>query len=224
MRILLCDDDPKLVSALDQDLRSQGHVVDSAGTCAEAEDLAAGDCYGLVVLDRMLPDGDGASTCRALRTMGLDTPVLILSGLGETDQRVLGLDAGADDYLSKPFELTEFHARVRALLRRRTSSEATVLRYADLSLDLIERRAQRGDAIYELTGKEFALLEFLMRSPDRVLTKAEIAEGVWDVRCESSSNVVEVYISALRKKIDRRHDPVLIHTVVGTGYRFGRRA
>jgi DNA-binding response OmpR family regulator len=169
----------------------------------------------------LLPDRDGVEVCRNLRRRGVRTPILILTALSGTREKVTGLDAGADDYLAKPFEFEELVARVRALLRRGQATESRTLRYEDLELDLAKRSATRAGIKIKLSPKEFSLLEFLMRNPNRVLPRMTIVEKVWDMNYEPSSNVIDVYISALRKKIDRDHPQPLIHTVVASGYRFG---
>lgn len=221
MRILVVEDNPKMASAIRQGLRAQGYGVDVSPTGFDAEDLALSEPYDVIVLDRMLPDRDGVDVCRNLRRQGIRTPVLILTALSGTPDKITGLDAGADDYLSKPFEFEELLARIRALLRRGQATEATRLKYGDLELDLIQRTATREEEKIRLSAKEFALLEFLMRNPDRVLERTMIAQKVWDMSYEPSSNVIDVYISTLRKKIDRGFEQALIHTVVGMGYRFG---
>ncbi|MEZ6014795.1 MAG: response regulator transcription factor [Planctomycetota bacterium] len=221
MRILVVEDNPKLASSIKKSLTEYDYSVDVAHTGFEAEELACADVYDLYILDIMLPDRDGVDLCRNLRKMEIAAPVLLLTALSGTQKKVEGLDAGADDYLTKPFELDELLARVRALLRRGTATEAVRLTYADVEMDLAKRTVVRSGEKLALTAKEFALLEFFMRSPDRVLSRSVITEKVWDMNYEPSSNVVDVYISNLRKKIDRSFTPVLIHTVVGTGYRFG---
>jgi DNA-binding response OmpR family regulator len=224
MRILVVEDNPRMASAIRHGLKEQGYVVDLSASGHEAEEMAALEPYDLIVLDRMLPDRDGVEVCRNLRRRGLATPVLVLTALSSTAEKVTGLDAGADDYLPKPFEFEELLARVRALLRRGQATEATRLEYDTLEIDLVRRTVKRsGDAI-RLSAREFALLEFLARNPERVLDRMTIAQKVWDMTYEPSSNVIDVYISTLRRKIDRGYDPPLIHTVVGMGYRFGKPA
>jgi DNA-binding response OmpR family regulator len=224
MRILVVEDNPRMASAIRHGLKEQGYVVDLSASGHEAEEMAAIEPYDLIVLDRMLPDRDGVEVCRNLRRRGLSTPVLVLTALSSTAEKVTGLDAGADDYLPKPFEFEELLARVRALLRRGQATEATRLEYDSLEIDLVRRTVRRsGDAI-RLSAREFALLEFLARNPERVLDRMTIAQKVWDMTYEPSSNVIDVYISTLRRKIDRGYDPPLIHTVVGMGYRFGKPA
>lgn len=220
LRVLLVEDNAKLVDTLVRGLQERGYVVDAAGTGLAGEQLAASHKYDLVILDLMLPDRDGLDLCRALRSKGVRSPILILSALSATKDKVTGLDAGADDYLSKPFEFDELLSRLRALHRRGSPSEATTLRFADLELDLTKRVAKRTGQNIALTNKEFALLEFFMRRAGTTLTRAAIGEHVWDLNFDPSSNVIDVYVSMLRRKIDRGFPTVLIHTVVGTGYVF----
>jgi len=221
MRVLLVEDNPKQAGGLKTLLEREGVTVDVSHTGFEAEEMAATNDYTVIILDLMLPDRDGVDVCRALRRRGLKTPVLMLTALGETADRVTGLDAGADDYLSKPFEFTELLARIRALARRRDQQTPSYIEYGGLKLDLIKRQASRGDQVVSLSAKEFSLLEFFLRNPEKVLPRSTIGEKVWDMNFEPTSNVVDVYISALRKKIDRGFEQPLIHTIVGTGYRFG---
>jgi DNA-binding response OmpR family regulator len=221
MRILVVEDNTRMAAAIQRGLSEQGYAVDVAHTAAGGEELCAESAYDLIVLDLMLPDRDGVELCRGLRRRGLRTPLLMLTALSGTQEKVSGLDAGADDYLTKPFEFEELIARARALLRRGQASESRTLRYDDLELDLGKRSCVRGGVKIRLTPKEFSLLEFLMRNPNRVLPRTTIVEKVWDMNYEPSSNVIDVYISQLRKKIDREHGQPLIHTVVSAGYRFG---
>lgn len=221
MRILVAEDNPKMANAVRQGLTEQGYSVDVVDQGFEAEELAATESYDLVVLDVMLPDRDGVDVVRCLRRRGSTVPILMLTALSATRHKVTGLDAGADDYLTKPFEFDELLARARALLRRGQATEAVRLSCDDLMLDLVERTALRGEERIKLSTKEFALLEFLMRNQGRVLPRTTIAEKVWDMDYEPSSNLIDVYISTLRKKIDKGFDRPLIHTVIGTGYRFG---
>jgi DNA-binding response OmpR family regulator len=221
MRILVVEDNPKMAAAIQKGLSEQGWTCDVVYTGFEGEEKAVEQAYDAIVLDLMLPDRDGVEVCRNLRRRGVRTPILILTALSGTREKVTGLDAGADDYLAKPFEFEELIARVRALLRRGQATESRTLRYEDLELDLAKRSATRAGIKIKLSPKEFSLLEFLMRNPNRVLPRMTIVEKVWDMNYEPSSNVIDVYISALRKKIDRDHPQALIHTVVASGYRFG---
>ena len=221
MRILIVEDNPKMAGAIQRGLREQGYAPDVCHTGFEGEDMGAADAYDLIILDLMLPDRDGVEVCRNLRRRCVDTPIIMLTALSSTEDKVAGLDAGADDYLPKPFEFEELMARVRALLRRGEASEGRYLTCNDLELDLYSRRAKRAGDEHELSNKEFALLEYLMRNPNRVLSRTQIAEKVWDMNFEPGSNVIDVYISSLRKKLDRRAETPLIHTIKGAGYRFG---
>jgi len=221
MRILVIEDNPKMAAAIQKGLSEQGWIVDAVHTGFEGEERAAEEAYDVIVLDLMLPDRDGVEVCRNLRRRGVRTPLLILTALSGTREKVTGLDSGADDYIAKPFEFEELVARVRALLRRGQATESRTLRYEDLELDLSKRSAMRAGTKIKLSPKEFSLLEFLMRNPNRVLPRMTIVEKVWDMNYEPTSNVIDVYISSLRKKIDRDHSRALIHTVVSSGYRFG---
>jgi two-component system, OmpR family, copper resistance phosphate regulon response regulator CusR len=219
MRILLVEDNQKMARFIKQGLIEQGHAVDVAETGADGEEMAVTEPYDLAILDVMLPDQDGIATCRNLRRRGIKTPVLMLTALSTTGDKVQGLDAGADDYLTKPFEFDELVARIRALLRRGLAQEASVLKFDDLELDLLKRSVSRAGQKIKLTSKEFALLEYFMRHPDRVLTRTAIGEHVWDMNFDNDSNVIDVYVSMLRRKIDKGFNKRLIHTVVGTGYK-----
>lgn len=221
MRLLVIEDNVKMAAGLRKGLQEQGHAVDISHRGVDGEELAAVEEFDLVILDLMLPDRDGVQVCRNLRRRGVTTPILMLTALSGTQDKVTGLDAGADDYLVKPFEFEELVARVRALLRRGEATESRVLEVADIKLDLYTHRAERQGQEIELSPKEFSLLEFLMRNPDRILSRATIGQKVWDMNFEAASNVIDVYISALRRKIDQDFDSPLIHTIVGAGYRFG---
>lgn len=221
MRALVIEDNPKMAMAIQSGLQEHGMAVDISHTGYEGEELAASEPYDAIVLDLMLPDRDGVEVCRNLRRRGVQAPVLMLTALSGTQDKVNGLDAGADDYLAKPFEFEELLARLRALMRRGQASESRVLRCDDLELDLYSHVATRAGEKIELSNREFALLECLMRNENRVLSRIQIGEKVWDMNFEPTSNVIDVYISALRKKIDRGFDRPLIHTIKGAGYRFG---
>jgi DNA-binding response OmpR family regulator len=221
MRVLIVEDNPKMSLALQKGLKEHGFAADVMASGVDGEEMAASGVYDLVLLDVMLPDRDGVEVCRNIRRRGVRSKVLLLTALGSTTDKVRGLDAGADDYMTKPFSFEELLARFRALLRRGEASEARYLKHDDLELDLYTRVAKRGDVTVELSNKEFALLEFLMRNPNRVLSRTQIGEKVWDMTFEPTSNVVDVYISALRRKLDRDFQRELIHTFKGVGYRFG---
>src|SRR5690348_13288622 len=218
MRILLVEDERKVASFIARALRENIYAVDVAETGQKALELAVDVSYDAILLDVRLPGLSGIEVCRELRQRGIESPILMLTARGLVEQRVEGLNAGADDYLTKPFALAELEARVRALIRRGFGKSAATLRCADLELDRHRRRAQRGKAAIPLTSREFALLEFLMlRAPDPV-TRSEIVEHVWDCHFDSETNLVEVYINRLRQKIDRDHNAKLIQTVRGLGY------
>lgn len=221
MRVLVIEDNPKMAAAVQKGLQAHGFAVDMVHTGFEGEELASTTPYDVIVLDLMLPDRDGVEVCRNLRRRGIASRVLMLTALSSTDDKIAGLDTGADDYMTKPFEFDELLARIRALLRRGQPGESRTLRYNDLELDLYSRRAKRLDQEWELSNKEFALLEYLMRNPDRVLSRTQIAERVWDMNYSPSSNVIDVYIASLRKKIDHDFEKPLIHTFKNAGYRFG---
>ncbi len=222
MRILVVEDQIKMANFLKQGLNEVGYAVDIAECGSAAESYLAQSDYDLVILDVMLPDQSGIDTARHIRRDGYNGPILMVTALTTTKDKVHGLDAGADDYLTKPYSFEELHARVRALLRRHSSnglsSASNTLRYADLELDLLQRKARRAGQEISLTTKEFALLEYFLRNPERPLGRVSIAEHVWDLHFDSESNVIDVYINLLRKKIDVPFPKRLIHTVVGTGY------
>lgn len=219
MRILVVEDQPKMAAFLKQGLAEIGYTVDIAESGPAAEALTAEHEYDLVVLDIMLPGQNGIDTARHLRRDGFSAPILMLTALSTTKDKVNGLDAGADDYLTKPYSFDELQARVRALLRRNTNQIGnSVLNYADLELDLITRKAKRQSIEIQLTSKEFSLLEYLLRNPERPLGRVQISEHVWDVHHDTDTNVIDVYINMLRKKVDHPFGTKLIQTVVGVGY------
>jgi DNA-binding response OmpR family regulator len=221
MRILLVEDERKVASFIARALRENTYAVDVAETGEKALEMATDVHYDAVLLDIRLPGMNGLEVCRELRQRGVEAPVLVLTARGLTEQKVEGLDAGADDYLTKPFVLAELLARVRALVRRGFHSGNAKLSYADLSLDRHRRRATVGREVIPLTSKEFALLElFLLRAPELV-TRSEIVEHVWDCHFDSETNLVEVYINRLRKKLEEGQSVKMIHTVRGVGYRLG---
>jgi DNA-binding response OmpR family regulator len=221
MRILLVEDERKVASFIARALRENTYAVDVAETGEKALEMATDVHYDAVLLDIRLPGMNGLEVCRELRQRGVESPVLVLTARGLTEQKVEGLDAGADDYLTKPFVLAELLARVRALVRRGFHSGNAKLSYADLSLDRHRRRATVGREVIPLTSKEFALLElFLLRAPELV-TRSEIVEHVWDCHFDSETNLVEVYINRLRKKLEEGQSVKMIHTVRGVGYRLG---
>lgn len=217
MRILVIEDDRKVARFIQGGLEREGHAVDVLNDGVGAAEQAHAVDYDAVVLDLMLPGRSGFQVLRDIRARKPALPVLILTAKDTVEERVAGLDSGADDYMVKPFALAELSARLRALLRRGTPRENT-LRVADLELDTVRRTVRRGGQTIDLKPKEYALLEFLMRNSDRPVTRSLIIEHVWDVHFESVSNVVEVHINSLRNKIDRGFAVQLIHTVRGVGY------
>lgn len=221
MRALIIEDNPKMARGIQTGLQEAGFAAEVCHSGVEGEDLAAGESFDVIVLDLMLPDRDGVEVCRNLRRRKVTAPIIMLTALSTTQDRVLGLDAGADDYLPKPFEFEELIARLRALLRRGQATEGKTLRCDDLELDLYTRRAARGGEHWDLSAREFSLLEYLMRNQNRVLSRTQIGQSVWDMNFEPTSNVIDVYISSLRKKIDKPDQQPLIHTIKNAGYRFG---
>jgi two-component system copper resistance phosphate regulon response regulator CusR len=218
MRLLLVEDEPLLARRLRRGLQEESYAVDVALTGREARNLVVESPYDLVVLDLMLPDASGFDLLTAWRRDGLDAPVLVLTARDRLDDKLRGFEAGADDYLTKPFAFEELLARVRSLLRRRQSRPAEVLQFADLRLDRTHRNVDRSGHPIQLTPKEFALLEYLMLHPRSVLERGTIAEHVWDADYEARSNVIDVMVGRLRKKLEDGGLPQLIHTVKGLGY------
>jgi two-component system OmpR family response regulator len=221
MRVLVIEDDRNVAAYLVKGLRESGYAVDHAADGREGLFLATSERYDAIVVDRMLPSVDGLSIVRALRAANDHTPALILSALGEVDDRVLGLRAGGDDYLTKPFAFSELLARLEALLRRAQPAEqpVTALRVGDLEMDLLTRSVKRADRTIELQPREFRLLEYLMRHSGQVVTRTMLLESVWDYHFDPQTNVIDVHISRLRAKIDRGFDKPLLHTVRGAGYK-----
>ena len=219
MHILVVEDEPRMAELLRRGLRRHGHAVDVTASGEDALALAATGVHGAVVLDVRLPGIDGVETCRRLRALGARTPVLMLTALDGVGDRVAGLDAGADDYLVKPFAFAELLARLRALQRREPALHATVVVAGDLRLDPATRRVTRAGAEIPLTATEFAVLEALMRRAGRVLTRAELLDEAWDLAYESRSNVVDVHVRRLRAKLDEPFGTTTIETVRGVGYR-----
>lgn len=222
MRILVVEDQNKMAQFLKKGLTEVGYSVDIAETGTSAESFVSSCEYDLIILDVGLPDQSGLDTSRHLRRDGYSGPLLMLTALSTTKDKINGLDAGADDYLTKPYSFEELLARVRALLRRGSSNISTVsnskLNFSDIEMDLIQRSVKRSHQDIQLTSKEFALLEYFMRNPNRPLGRVSIAEHVWDVHFDSESNVIDVYVNMLRKKIDSPFKKKLIQTVVGVGY------
>jgi len=218
MRILLIEDERKVASFLQRGLGAEHYSVDVAYDGEEGLARLCNGPYDLVILDVMLPQRDGLAVLREARQRGVQTPVLLLTARDTLADKVTGLDQGADDYLTKPFAFEELLARVRALLRRGAAAQPTILAFADLRLDPAARQVTRAGKRIDLTAKEFALLEFFLRNPGRVLSRALIAQHVWGVEFDTFTNVIDVYVKYLRKKIDADFEPKLIHTVRGAGY------
>jgi DNA-binding response OmpR family regulator len=219
VRILLVEDDRAIADFIIAGLSEQGHAIDHAVTGPDGLDWVAVVEFDLYILDVMLPGMDGFALCREIRRRGIRAPILMLTARDSVDDRVQGLDSGADDYLVKPFAFAELVARVRALGRREPGLAATVLRVGDLELDTSTRIARRGEVEIPLTTREFSLLEYLMRNPNQVLTRAMIGERIWNFDFDNTSNVIDVLIRYLRKKVDDPFEPRLIQTVRGAGYR-----
>jgi DNA-binding response OmpR family regulator len=218
MRILVVEDETKLARFIQKGLTEEMFAVDVAADGEAALDRVRATAYDLVILDVMLPGLDGFAVCRQIRALGVDVPVLMLSARGMVGDRIRGLDTGADDYLTKPFAFGELSARVRALLRRRQPTALLSLKVADLSLDPVTRVVKRGERRIDLTPKELALLEYLMRNAGHVVTRTMIAEHVWDFSWDRLTNVIDVFINHLRKKIEIGDELRLIHAVRGAGY------
>jgi two-component system, OmpR family, copper resistance phosphate regulon response regulator CusR len=223
MKILIVEDEPKVASFIKRGLEESQYDADIAYEGISAEKLARQYRYNLFILDIILPGTGGLELCRKFKTLFPNIPVLMLTALGTTDDKLAGFDAGANDYLVKPFEFRELLARVKVLLKITDPKYESVnkLIVADLELDLDKKSARRGNSYIELTAKEFSLLEYFMRNSGRVVSRNDIAEKVWDVSFDFSTNVVDVYVNFLRKKIDKGFDKKLIHTKVGFGYIFG---
>ncbi len=220
MKILIVEDEPKVVEFIKKGLEELGYEVDVAFDGQMGERLALKNTYDLIIMDVIMPMTNGFELCRRIREKKQNVPIIMLTALGNTDDKVTGFDAGADDYLIKPFEFKELIARIKALTRRSTGVVETqnILKVFDLELDLNKKVLVRGSKEKDLTAKEFALLELLMRNKGRVISRAEIAEKIWDITFDTGTNVVDVYINILRKKVDKDFDNKLIHTKIGMGY------
>lgn len=219
MQILVVEDEPKIAAFIKKGLTEQRYAVDTAGDGIEALDKAEINSYDLIVLDLMIPKLDGLTVCRRLRELHITTPILMLTAKDAIESKVTGLDAGADDYLTKPFSFDELTARIRALMRRGPKSDPTVLTCADLVLNPASKVVTRAGKEISLTAREYALLEYMMRNPDQVLTKSQIIDHVWDVNYDGLSNIVETYVKYVRQKIKvSPSSPELIYTVRGSGY------
>ncbi|RCR70455.1 MULTISPECIES: response regulator [Larkinella] len=220
MKILVVEDEPKLASFVKKGLEEQSFEVDVAFDGQIGRTMALSNNYDVIVLDVNVPKINGYDLAKSLRSENIKTPILMLTAMGSLDNKVAGFEAGADDYLVKPFEFRELLARLRALSKRTidTSQQSNLLKVADLELDLNEKIARRGGKRIELTAKEFALLEYLMRNRSRVVSRIDIAEKVWDIHFDTGTNVIDVYVNFLRKKVDKDFPVKLIHTVIGMGY------
>jgi DNA-binding response OmpR family regulator len=218
MRILIIEDEKEVASFIRRTLLEESHAVDLAPDGLAGEGMALSEGYDLIILDLMLPKKDGLAVLKTLRKEGIVTPILLLTARDEVSDRVAGLDAGADDYLGKPFAVAELRARVRALLRRQSDNKASLLSAGDLVMDTVAHEVRIGENRLELTSREYAILEYLLRNKGRLLTKGMIAEHVWDYHFESDFNLIEVYIRRLRQKLEQSGGHRLIHTVRNSGY------
>lgn len=222
MKILLVEDEPKVASFIKEGLEEENHEVTVVYDGHFGYKMATENRFDLIILDLMIPYINGLDLCKQLRDKNINTSILMLTALGSIDDKVTGLDAGADDYLVKPFEFKELSARVRALSKRSSSnvssSDAPILSVADLTLNNDTKIAKRGEKTIDLTAKEFLLLEYFMRNKGRVISRSEIAEKVWGINFDTGTNVIDVYVNFLRKKIDKEHTTKLIHTIIGMGY------
>jgi two-component system, OmpR family, response regulator len=218
MKLLVIEDEKKIANLLQKGLKEHGYVVEVCFDGNEGLERASSHPYDAIILDIMLPGRDGLSLLRTLRERKITTPVMILTARGEVNERVEGLNVGADDYLSKPFAMDELVARLRALLRRVTGETISLYKVGDLSMNLVSREVLRGKRKIELTAREFRLLEYLMRSPGQVMTRTQIIERVWEYHFDPGTNLVDVYIQRLRRKIDDGEELKMIQTVRGVGY------
>jgi heavy metal response regulator len=218
MRILVVEDEKKVARFIQQGLEEERYTVDIAFDGEQGLQMAQSQSYDLIIMDIMLPRKNGIEVTRELRTGEGNTPILMLTAKSAIEDKVVGLDSGADDYLTKPFAFAELLARVRSLMRRGSMEKSTILSVADLELDTITHKARRGNRTIELTAKEYALLEFLLRNRDRVLSRTIISEHIWDYNFDTGTNLIDVYVNHLRSKIDSGFDRKLIHTVRGVGY------
>lgn len=220
LRILVIEDEPKVAAFIKQGLEEQKYSVTLANDGFMGQKLATEQKWDALILDLMIPYINGIDLCKKLRGQGVRTPVLMLTALSTTDNKVAGFDAGADDYLVKPFEFKELIARLRAITKRNTMSglSSNVLSISDLEMNIDEKVVKRAGKRIDLTAKEFSLLEFFLRNQNRVISRSEISEKVWDIHFDTGTNVIDVYVNFLRKKIDKDFEPKLLHTVIGMGY------
>jgi len=219
MRILVIEDDVNIADVMRRGLQEQHYSVDYSANGEEGEEMAQISDYDLIILDLMLPKKDGRAICRDLRGAGVATPILMLTALDAVEEKIRGLDAGADDYLTKPFHFGELLARVRSLIRRQSDHRKSEILVGDLTLDTARRSVERAGRSIALTAKEFALLEYFVMNKGKVLTREAISEHVWDMNFDPQSNVIDSFVRFLRQKIDKDFDSPLIHTVRGVGYR-----
>ncbi len=224
MRILLVEDEERLSNNIKKGLTEQGFAVDTAYDGEEGEFLAETEEYDLILMDLMLPKKDGVSVCKSLRERKIKTPILMLTAKSQLEDKVVGFEAGADDYLTKPFAFEELKARIYALIRRSHGETETTLSVSDLQLDPKKHTVIRGDIEIKLTPKEFSVLEFLLTHKNEIVTRTQIIEHVWDMNFEGISNVVDVFITTLRKKIDKGNSKALIHTLHGVGYKISEKS
>lgn len=218
MRILVAEDDPYLGPSIKQGLEGQQYAVDLVDNGELALSMSALVPYDLIILDVLLPHIDGFEVCRQLRSRQLTMPILFLTALNNVDDRVTGLDLGGDDYLTKPFAFRELEARIRALLRRESPSKTNQLSFLDVTIDTLTHEVHRGERILTLTAREYTLLELLLRHPYQTMSRAMIAEHLWDVEADNLSNVIDVYIASLRRKLNEQGEPNIIYTIRGFGY------
>ena len=218
MRILIVEDEKKIAEFIKRGLREENYAADTALNGLDGLRLAEENPYDLVILDVMLPGMDGVSLCGALRSRGFSAPIIMLTAKSLVEDKVKGLDSGANDYLTKPFAFEELLARIRAILRKKGTGSVNVLKVGDLTLDLLAHKVARAGKDIELTSKEYALLEYLMRNAERIVTRTMISEHVWDIDFDTFTNVIDVYINYLRNKVDSGFSKKLIHTIRGRGY------
>ncbi|MDP3791686.1 MAG: response regulator transcription factor [Candidatus Omnitrophota bacterium] len=218
MRILIVEDEKKIASLIRRGLKEEGYASDIAQDGVEGEFLATTNQYDVIILDVMLPKLDGVGLCKSLRTRKITTPIIMVTAKDSVDDKVRGLDSGADDYLTKPFAFEELLARVRSLLRKHDNQASSTLKFNGLEMNLISHKVTRDGKQVELTAKEYALLEYLMRNAGSVITRTMISEHVWDINFDTDTNVIDVYINYLRRKIDDGFKKNLIHTIRGRGY------
>lgn len=214
----MVEDEKKVASFIKKGLEEQSYAVDVSYDGLHGEELACQNEYDVIILDIMLPNQDGVITCRKIRDKKIDTPILMLTAIGDTDAKVRGLDSGADDYMTKPFHFEELLARVRALLRRKSQDKSSFLQIDTLILDPVSHKVERDGKQIRLTTKEFALLDYFMRNKGKTLSRAHIAQHVWNVSFDMESNVIDVYVKLLRQKVDKDFKKPLIHTIIGAGY------